>query len=135
MSRNKEHWIVFGAQDKGDKSLLAYKDKKAGMYAVKILQNSSDCDYEIGEKADTGFAAIKNEIEGEYTTLLFSGKNGAKSIDTFIEILETVKSWMEKDAADRDHKDCSSCSNAGTPTCDSCTGENRYLKSKDCGWK
>lgn len=91
---DKKHWIVFGARDKGDKSLLAYYDKRASMFAVKILQQYDDCQHDFGRiSADCG--SLISEIEGEYTTLYFAKKNGIKSIDSFIDILEQVKIWME----------------------------------------
>lgn len=92
---DKRSWIVFGARDKGDKSLLAYYDTKASMFAIKILQQYDDCQREFGVNANVDYGTLYNEIEGEYTTLYFAKKNGIKSIDSFIDILEQVKRWME----------------------------------------
>lgn len=94
----RKHWIVFGAQDVADKSLLAYKDNRSGMYAVKVLQNTDGCGYEFGAKADIDPEALESEISGEYTTLFFTGKNGIRSLDVFIETLQLLRNRIVKDA-------------------------------------
>lgn len=94
----RKHWIVFGAQDVGDKSLLAYKDNRSGMYAVKILQNADNCGYEFGAKANITPEALESEIGGEYTTLFFTGNNGIKSLDVFIETLQKLRNLIARDA-------------------------------------
>lgn len=95
--KGQKHWIVFGAKDKGDKSLIAYYDKRASMYAVKVLQQHDDCLHDFGRVGDTDYSTLQREIEGEYITLYFSPKNGVKSIDSFIDILGQVKRWMTKE--------------------------------------
>ena len=92
-----KNWIVFGAQDTGGKSLLAYRNK-SGMYAIKILQNEDSCKCGFVEKANTEDNVIQEEIEGEYTTLCFAAKNGIKSIDVFIDMLQKVRAQMIGDA-------------------------------------
>ena len=89
--KEKHRFVVFGAQDKGDKSVLAYKDKRSGMYAIKILQNTPDCNYTHGDLVSSDYARVINETDGEYITMFFAHKNGAKSIDALIRQLQLEK--------------------------------------------
>lgn len=132
----RHHFVVFGAKDTGDKSLLAYKDKKTGTYAIKILQNTADCRYAHGEAASTDFASIVNETDGEYITLYFADKNGVKSIDTFMRQLETVKGWMEQDA--EAHYSTIPPLQEGEDAEELKKQMDiflEYTKGKDCGWR
>ena len=84
--RKREHWIVFGTRDDADKSLLAYREK-GGTYKIKVLQNKDGLDCDFGDKVGSDYESLKEEITGEYTTLMFGVKNGRKSIDVLIDLI------------------------------------------------
>lgn len=95
-SRDRRHWIVFGAGDKPNKSLIAYPSKMVGgCYAVKICELSTDCDYDYGFMDKPTTEKLLEEISGEYTTLYFTKK---ESVDAFIKLLEHVKEQMEHES-------------------------------------
>lgn len=90
---NRQHGIVFGATDKPDKTIIAYKDKN-GMYALKICELVAGNSYQFGEEASCKPQALAEDVTGEYTTLYFAEKNGLKSIDAMIAMLQRIKEWM-----------------------------------------
>lgn len=46
-SRDRRHWVVFGAGDKPNKSLIAYPSKSMNGWAVKICELEQNiCEYE-----------------------------------------------------------------------------------------
>ena len=91
MARN-EHYIVLGAYPKADKGALGYFDKKAGMWAVKILQ------LDESKERDTGADFDPDEVEGEYVTIYFANQRGRDSLRMLRECLtELEKIWDGKE--------------------------------------
>ena len=88
---SKKHWIVFGAWDDPDKSLVAYKDKKAGMWAVKVMHLGDEGDQGRGKLTRPPIDRLLSDEAREYTTIYFANKHGKESIDAWINILEYVK--------------------------------------------
>lgn len=89
--QSRKHWIVFGAGDKPNKSLIAYPSKLTSGYALKICELSTDCDYEYGHTDNPTVEQLLEENSGEYTTLYFGKK---ESVEAFIKILEYIKEQL-----------------------------------------
>ena len=85
----REHYVVFGAHEKADKCLVCGFDK-TGTLTVKI------CD--LAEPIEWGETPITANIDGEYTTLYFSRRNGKKALRQMIRTLaEVLAKWESLD--------------------------------------
>ena len=93
MPRNNDHYVVLGAWPKADKGALAYYDRDAGMYAVKILQLREDMVSETG-----GFDL--DNVEGEYVTIFFAHQRGRDSLRMLIEALTALGERWDEEAAE-----------------------------------
>lgn len=69
-SRDRRHWVVFGAGDKPNKSLIAYPSKSMNGWAVKICELEQNiCEYEYGHIDKPTAEQILDENTREYTTV------------------------------------------------------------------